>query len=82
MLIAHVLSHYIVNPKGCLCVPAKCRYFSGKMSLKVREGAAIWAVYARRLHCRLTSFSRSLQTILRINLDGTVGRTPVEGPHR
>lgn len=73
MLIAHVLSHYIVNPKGCLCVPAKCRYFSGKMSLKVREGAAIWAVYARRLHCRLTSFSRSLQTILRINLDGTYG---------
>ena len=27
--------------------------------------------HGRRLYCRLTSFSRSLQTILRINLDGT-----------
>ena len=47
MLIAHVLSHYIVNSKGCRCVPAKCRYFSGKMSLKVRANVAIWAVYAQ-----------------------------------
>ena len=46
MLIAHVLSHYIVHSKGCRCVPAKCRYFSGKMSLKVCAGAAVWAVYA------------------------------------
>ena len=45
MLIAYVLSHYIVNSKGCRCVPAKFRYFSGKMSLKVCAGAAVWAVY-------------------------------------
>lgn len=46
MLIAHVLSHYIVNSKGCRCVPARCCYFSGKMSLKVCAGAAVLAVYA------------------------------------
>lgn len=46
ILIVHVLSHYIVNSKGCRCVPARRRYFSGKMSLKVRADAAIWAVYA------------------------------------
>ena len=59
LLIAHVLSHYIVNSKGYRCVPAKCRYFSGKMSLKVRAGAAVWAVYASCCYCRL--FSRILQ---------------------
>ena len=46
ILIVHVLSHYIVNSKGCRCVPARRRYFSGKMSLKIRADAAIWAVYA------------------------------------
>ena len=46
ILIVHVLSHYIVNLKGCRCVPARCRYFSGKMSLKVHADVAIWAVYA------------------------------------
>ena len=46
ILIVHVLSYYIVNLKGCRCVPARCRYFSGKMSLKVHADAAIWAIYA------------------------------------
>ena len=59
MLIAYVLSHYIVNSKGCHCVSARCRYFSGKMSLKVRAGAAVWAVYASCCYCR--PFSRILQ---------------------
>ena len=49
----------IVNSKGCRYVPARWRYFSGKMSLKVRAGAAVWAVYASCCYCRL--FSRILQ---------------------
>ena len=32
----------------------------------------------RRLYCRLTSLSRSLQTILRINLDGTRLKLEIE----
>ena len=59
MLIVHVLSHYIVNSKGCRCVPARCRYFSGKVSLKVCAGAAVWAVYASCCYCR--PFSRIFQ---------------------
>ena len=35
--------------------------------------AALKKVLTQRTYCRLTSFSRSLQTILRINLDGTAG---------
>lgn len=58
----HVITGFcidIVNSKGCRCVPAKCRSFSGKMSLKVRVGAAVWAVYASCCYCR--PFSRILQ---------------------
>ena len=36
--------------------------------------------HGRRLYCRLTSFSQSLQTILRINLDGTDAYDPPQGP--
>ena len=49
VLCFHVVAGFcidIVNSKGCRCVPARWRYFSGKMSLKVRAGTAIWAVYA------------------------------------
>ncbi|MGN8969937.1 hypothetical protein, partial [Intestinimonas sp. HCP28S3_D6] len=35
------------------------------------EHEALGGGSGRRLYCRLTSFSRSLQIILRINLDGT-----------
>ena len=49
----------IVNSKGCRCVPARWCYFSGKMSLKVCAGAAVWAVYASCCYCR--PFSRILQ---------------------
>jgi hypothetical protein len=38
---------------------------------EIHEHEALGGDHGRRLHCRLTSFSRSLQTILRINLDGT-----------
>ena len=38
---------------------------------KIYEHEALGDGAGRRLHCRLTSFSRSLQIILRINLDGT-----------
>ena len=37
---------------------------------EIHEHEAFRGGHRRRLHCRLTSFSRSLQTILRINLDG------------
>ena len=60
ILIVHVLSHYIVNSKGCRCVPARCRYFSGKMSLKVRADAAIWAVYATNT---IEGFNRQLRKV-------------------
>ena len=38
---------------------------------EIHEYEALGGGSGRRLYCRLTSFSRSLQTILRINLDGT-----------
>ena len=38
---------------------------------EIHEHEALGGGSGRRLYCRLTSFSRSLQTILRINLDGT-----------
>ena len=38
---------------------------------KIHEHEALGGGSGRRLYCRLTSLSRSLQTILRINLDGT-----------
>ena len=62
VLCFHVVAGFcidIVNSKGCRCVPARCRYFFGKMSLKVCAGAAVWAVYASCCYCRL--FSRILQ---------------------
>ena len=37
---------------------------------EIHEHEAFRGGHRRRLHCRLTSFNRSLQTILRINLDG------------
>ena len=38
---------------------------------KIHEHEALGGGSGRRLYCWLTSLSRSLQTILRINLDGT-----------
>ena len=38
---------------------------------EIHEHEAPGGGHGRRLRCRLTSLSRSLQTILRINLDGT-----------
>ncbi|MGN8969959.1 hypothetical protein, partial [Intestinimonas sp. HCP28S3_D6] len=38
----------------------------------IHEHEALGGGSGRRLYCRLTSFSRSLQIILRINLDGTL----------
>ena len=38
---------------------------------EIHEYEALGGGSGRRLRCRLTSLSRSLQTILRINLDGT-----------
>ena len=38
---------------------------------EIHEYEAFGGSFGRRLHCRLTSFSRSLQIHLRINLDGT-----------
>ena len=40
---------------------------------EIHEHEALGGGSGRRLRCRLTSLSRSLQTILRINLDGTWG---------
>ncbi|WP_418737751.1 hypothetical protein, partial [Dysosmobacter sp.] len=42
---------------------------------EIHEHEALGGGHGRCLYCRLTSFSRSLQTILRINLDGT-GNAP------
>ena len=39
---------------------------------EIHEHEALGGGSGRRLYCRLTSLSRSLQTILRINLDGTL----------
>ncbi|MDD6246383.1 MAG: hypothetical protein PUC04_05560, partial [Firmicutes bacterium] len=38
---------------------------------EIHEHEALGGGSVRRLYCRLTSFSRSLQINLRINLDGT-----------
>lgn len=38
---------------------------------EIHEHEALGGGAGRRLYCRLTSFSRSLQTILRIDLDST-----------
>ena len=38
---------------------------------EIHEHEALGGGSGRRLYCRLTSFSRSLQINLRINLDGT-----------
>jgi len=38
---------------------------------KIHEHEALGGGHGRRLYCRLTSFSQSLQTNLRITLDGT-----------
>ena len=38
---------------------------------KIHEHEALGGGAGRRLYCRLTSFSRSLQTILRMDLDST-----------
>ena len=38
---------------------------------EIHEHEALGDGAGRRLHCRLTSFSRVLQTFLRINLDST-----------
>ena len=51
---------------------------------EIHEHEALGGGSVRRLYCWLTSFSRSLQTILRINLDGTKdfresGDIPVRG---
>ena len=44
---------------------------------KVHEHEAFGGGFGRRLYCRLTSFSRSLQINLRINLDGTLANQAV-----
>ena len=49
------------------------RYSVGQQ--EIHEHEALGGGHGRRLHCRLTLFSRSLQTILRITLDGTSRRT-------
>ena len=49
VLCFHVVAGFcidIVNSKGCRCVPARCRYFSGKMSLKVVQAP----LYGRFMH--------------------------------
>ena len=50
-----------------MLVCARLRHVAG-----TQWGCKIGSGSGRRLYCRLTSFSRSLQTILRINLDGTL----------
>ena len=53
-----------------LCEAAPCsRHSVGQQ--EVHEHEAFGGSHGRRLHCRLTSFSRSLQTILLIILDST-----------
>ena len=55
---------------------------------EIHEYEAFGGSFGRRLHCRLISFSRSLQIFLRINLDGTTiwsrgccgGSHPVDSP--
>ena len=57
-----------------MLVCARLRHVAGTQvgQQKIYEHEAPGDGAGRRLHCRLTSFSRSLQIILRINLDGTI----------
>ena len=56
-----------------MLVCARLRHVAGTQwgNKKIYEHEALGDGAGRRLHCRLTSFSRSLQIILRINLDST-----------
>ena len=56
-----------------MLVCARLRHVAGTQwgNKKIHEHEALGGGSGRRLHCRLTSFSRSLQINLRINLDGT-----------
>ena len=58
-----------------MLVCARLRHVAGTQwgSKKIHEHEALGGGSGRCLYCRLTSFSRSLQTILRINIDGTAG---------
>ena len=53
-----------------LCPAAPCGWYPVGQQ-KVHEYEALGGGSGRRLYCRLTSFSRSLQINLRIILDGT-----------
>ncbi len=55
-----------------MLVCARLRHVAGTQwgNKKLHEHEALGGGHGRRLYCQLTSFSRSLQTILRINLDG------------
>ena len=55
---------------GWLC-PAPPRGGHPVGQQEIHEHEALGGGHGRRLYCRLTSLSRSLQIILRINLDGT-----------
>ena len=57
--------------KAVLDLPAPPRGGHPVGQQEIHEHEAPGGGFGRRLHCRLTSFSRSLQTILRIILDGT-----------
>ena len=55
-----------------MLVCARLRHVAGtQWGKKIYEHEALGDGSGRRLHCRLTSLSRSLQIILRINLDWT-----------
>ena len=56
-----------------MLVCARLRHVAGTQwgSKKYMNMKHLEAAHGRRLYCRLTSFSRSLQINLRINLDGT-----------
>ncbi len=55
-----------------MLVCARLRHVAGtQWGKKIYEHEALGDGAGRRLYCRLTSLSRSLQIILRINLDGT-----------
>ncbi len=55
-----------------MLVCARLRHVTGTQwgNKKYMNMKHLEAITGRRLHCRLPSFNRSLQTILRINLDG------------
>ena len=56
-----------------MLVCARLRHVAGtQWGNKIHEHEALRGGLERRLYCRLTSLCRSLQTILRINLDGTL----------